>query len=132
LPRILGDHGQLTQVLQNLVDNAVKYMDPQTQPRIEIGSRAGDGEHICFVRDNGNGIAKQHQEEVFDLFRRLTRKVEGTGIGLALVKRIIEGHGGRVWVESEGEGQGCTFCFALPDPRTLTSVPGRGDPNEAQ
>ena len=132
LPRILGDHGQMTQVLQNLVDNAVKYMGPQAKPRIDIGTRGGEGEHICFVRDNGGGIAEQHQEEVFDLFRRLSHKVEGTGIGLALVKRIVEGHGGRVWVESEGEGLGCTFCFALPDPKTLTSVPGRSNSTQGE
>lgn len=127
LPRVLGDYGQLLQVLQNLVDNAVKFMGTQSQPRIEITSRPGEGEIICCVRDNGQGIAPEHQKRIFDLFQRLSQQVEGTGIGLALVKRIVEAHEGRVWVESEGEGQGSTFCLALPDPRQIISARVGGD-----
>ena len=66
------------------------------------------------MRDNGSGIEAGKREKVFDLFSRLDSQIEGTGIGLALVKRIIESHGGRIWVDSDGPGQGCTFCFTLP------------------
>ena len=69
---------------------------------------------VCFVRDNGIGIEPQYHERIFDLFERLDWDSEGTGIGLALVKRIVEAQGGRVWVESEGLGRGSTFYFSLP------------------
>lgn len=121
LPKVLGDYGQLMQVLQNLIDNAVKFMGSQEQPRIDIGVRLEADEKICFVRDNGCGIAPQHQQKIFDLFQRLRPDIDGTGIGLALVKRIIEAHDGRIWVESEGEGLGTTFCWVLPDPALLKS-----------
>ncbi len=77
-----------------------------------------EGEVQCFVRDNGLGIESDYQGRIFDLFDRLDLKVEGTGVGLALVKRIIEVHGGRIWVESEGEGRGSTFWFTLPGDST--------------
>jgi len=114
LPVVLGDRVRLTEVFQNLIANAVKYMGDQTEPRIEIGARSTDAEVVCFVRDNGMGIDPRYHEKVFGLFERLDASNEGTGIGLALVKRIIEVHGGRVWVESEGRGQGSTFLFTLP------------------
>ena len=114
LPVVLGDRVRLTEVFQNLIANAVKYMGDQTNPRIEIGSRSDEAEVVCFVRDNGMGIDPRYHEKVFGLFERLDASNEGTGIGLALVKRIIEVHGGRVWVESEGRGQGSTFLFTLP------------------
>jgi PAS domain S-box-containing protein len=116
LPTVLGDQTRLTQVLQNLVDNAVKFMGDQPEPRIEIGQQGRDseGNPIFFVRDNGIGIAPEHQERVFGLFNKLNTETTGTGIGLALVKRIIEVHGGRIWVESEGLGKGSTFCFTIP------------------
>ncbi len=114
LPTIYGDRPRLLQVLQNLIDNAVKYMGPQLAPRIEIGARLPHRDPIIYVKDNGAGIEPQFQEQIFGLFERLEEEIDGTGMGLALVKRIIEVHGGQIWVESEGEGFGSTFCFTLP------------------
>ena len=112
LPVVWGDRSRMLEVLQNLIDNAVKYLGDQESPRIEIGIRAGK-ETVIFVSDNGVGIDPAYHEKVFGLFERLDAEEEGTGIGLALVKRIVELHGGRIWVESEGKGQGSTFCFTL-------------------
>ncbi|MDP1548342.1 MAG: PAS domain S-box protein [Anaerolineales bacterium] len=114
LPTIYGDRQRLLEVLQNLLDNAAKFIGENPNPLIEIG-QAGDeeGKPILFVRDNGMGIDPVHHERVFGLFNKLDADSEGTGIGLALVKRIIEIHGGRIWVQSEA-GQGTTFYFTLP------------------
>ncbi|MCC7117181.1 MAG: PAS domain S-box protein [Anaerolineales bacterium] len=113
-PTVHGDQARLVEVLQNLLDNAVKYMGTQTRPRIEVGHQnMPEGEPLFFVRDNGMGVASEHHERIFGLFNKLDSSTEGTGIGLALVKRIIELHGGRIWVESE-VGQGSTFYFTLP------------------
>ena len=114
LPSVRGDRARLIEVLQNLLENAVKFRGSQTHPRVDIGCRMDAQEMVCFVRDNGAGIDPRYHEKVFGLFERLDQKVEGTGIGLALVRRIIEVHGGRIWVESEGEETGSTFCFVLP------------------
>jgi PAS domain S-box-containing protein len=115
LPVAHGDPARLLEVLQNLIDNAVKYMGDVADPRIEIGSRRVGKETVCYVRDNGIGIDPNHLDRVFELFQQLDPNVEGSGIGLALVKRIVELHGGRVWFESDGEGHGATCCFSLPD-----------------
>ncbi|HSB01434.1 MAG TPA: PAS domain S-box protein [Anaerolineales bacterium] len=114
LPQVYGDRPRLVEVLQNLLDNAAKFMGDQKQPRIEIG-RDGEqeGMPIFYVRDNGVGIAPEHHDRVFGLFNKLDPKSDGTGVGLALVRRILEVHGGRVWIRSEA-GQGCTFFFTLP------------------
>ncbi len=109
-----GDRVRLEEIWQNLVDNACKFMGDQKAPRIEIGVETRDAEPVFFVRDNGVGIDARYQEKVFGLFEKLDPKAEGTGIGLALVKRIVELHGGRIWVESKGAGQGTCFCFTLP------------------
>ena len=114
-------------MLQNLLDNAAKFMGDQKEPRIEIGSRRDGEEVVTFVRDNGIGIDPQHRERVFGLFDKLDPKGEGTGVGLALVKRIVELHGGRIWVESEGRLLGSTFCFTLPTEALLGNVPARVD-----
>jgi signal transduction histidine kinase len=114
LPIVCGDRIRLREVLQNLIDNAAKYTGDQQNPVIEIGTRHQGGEQIIFVKDNGLGIDPQYRSRIFNLFEKLDPTVEGTGIGLALVKRVIEMHGGRVWVESKGLGQGSTFCFTLP------------------
>ncbi len=114
LPLVRGDRARLVEAVQNLMDNAVKFLGDQPEPRIEIGARPADGGHVFFVRDNGIGIEPRHQDKVFGLFDKLNPESAGTGVGLALVKRIVEVHGGRVWVESEGAGTGSTFCFALP------------------
>jgi len=114
LPTVFGDRQRLAEVLQNLVDNATKFMGDQKEPRIEIGQQGEiDGMPILYVRDNGMGIQPEHFERVFGLFNKLDPLADGTGIGLAIVKRIIEVHGGRVWVESE-VGMGSTFSFTLP------------------
>ena len=110
------DRPRLVEVLQNLVENAVKYMGDQAQPRIVIGTALGADGPRFYVRDNGMGIEPAHQSKVFGLFDKLDPKSEGTGIGLALVKRSIETHGGRIWVESEGAGCGATFWFTLAAP----------------
>jgi len=116
LPEIYCDRTRLIQVMQNLIDNACKFMGTQTTPRIEIGqgNTDTDGNSTFFVRDNGIGIDTNHRERIFGLFNKLDTAVGGTGIGLALVKRIIEVHGGQIWVESEGLGKGSTFYFTLP------------------
>jgi len=114
MPGVSGDPGRLLELFQNLIDNAVKFMGDQESPCIEIGAKRKNGEVQCFVSDNGIGIAAECHGRVFDLFDRLDTRVDGTGVGLALVKRIIEVHGGRIWVESEGEGRGSTFHFTLP------------------
>jgi hypothetical protein len=97
-------------------DNAVKYIGNQPDPHIEIGQRGEeDGKPVFYVKDNGNGIAPEYHERIFGLFNKLDAKAEGTGIGLTLVKRIVEVHGGRVWLESDGvPGKGSTFYFTLP------------------
>jgi signal transduction histidine kinase len=114
MPTVFGDPGRLLEVFQNLIDNSIKFMGSQQAPSIEIGAHRKDGEVHCFVRDNGIGIVSEYQGRVFDLFERLDARVEGTGVGLALTKRIVEVHGGRIWIESEGEGRGTTFWFTLP------------------
>ena len=116
LPTVHGDRVRLIEVMQNLVDNAVKFAQAQTELLIEIGVRTEpDSQPIFFVRDNGIGIEPQYHERVFGLFNKLNAQSEGTGVGLALVKRIIEVHGGRIWVESAGVGHGSTFCFTLAE-----------------
>jgi signal transduction histidine kinase len=114
LPTVHGDRPRLVEVMQNLIDNAAKFMGDQPDPRIVIGVRNDNGENIFFVKDNGIGIDPAFREKIFGLFDKLDAKSDGTGVGLALVKRIIEVHGGRIWVESEGKGKGSTFCFTLP------------------
>ena len=109
-----GDRQRLREVFENLLDNAIKYLHAQPDPEITIGVRNTGVEVIYYVQDNGIGVAPQYQERIFGLFEKLDPAVEGTGVGLAIVKRIVEIHGGRVWVESEGNGSGSTFCFTLP------------------
>ena len=113
--KVYGDRQRLLEVVQNLMDNAAKFMGDQLHPLIEIGQdgREENGNATFFVRDNGIGIAPEFHERVFGLFNRLNPGIEGTGIGLALVKRIVEFHGGRVWIQSEA-GSGATFYFTLP------------------
>jgi two-component system, LuxR family, sensor kinase FixL len=117
MPTVYGDRPRLVGVMQNLLDNACKFMGEQAQPRIEVGSSgsAQAGFQTFFVRDNGMGIDAQHKQRVFGLFSKLDANSEGTGVGLALVKRIIEVHGGHIWIESDGTGKGSTFFFTLPE-----------------
>ena len=116
LPAVHGDRQRLLEIFQNLIENAAKYMGDQTDPRINIGQQGEDperGQPIFYVKDNGIGIAPEFHERIFGLFNKLDTQSDGTGIGLALVKRIIEVHGGRIWVESK-LGEGSTFYFTLP------------------
>ncbi len=109
-----GDRLRLLEVFQNLLENAVRFMGDQSRPRIEIGSRLERREAVCYMRDNGIGIEPRYHERIFGLFDQLDPSLGGTGIGLALVRRIIRVHGGRVWVESDGAGKGASFYFTLP------------------
>jgi len=121
LPWITADKARFREVYQNLIENACKFFGDQPQPLIEIGVRHDDIQPILYVRDNGIGIAKEYQETIFGLFDKLDPSTDGTGIGLALVKRIIELHGGRIWVESQ-PGHGATFCFTCKPDTTLQNM----------
>jgi light-regulated signal transduction histidine kinase (bacteriophytochrome) len=114
LPTVMADAGQLTQVFQNLVGNAIKFRGAEP-PRVHVSAMQEGDEWIFTVRDNGIGIDPQYHERIFVLFQRLNPRHEypGTGIGLAIAKRIVERHGGRIWVESE-PGKGSTFYFSIP------------------
>ena len=114
-PEVFADLDRLLQVLQNLVSNALRFASNYSPPEIEIGWRKTDGELRFFVRDNGVGVDPINHENIFNPFYRIEHLDDGgAGIGLALVKLIIEQHNGRLWVESEGLGGGATFWFTLP------------------
>ena len=114
LPQVYATPQRLTEVFQNLISNAAKFMGEQQNPKIEIGARLdGDWVH-CHVCDNGIGIDPEYKDRVFNLFERLDGNTPGTGVGLAIVKRIIERGGGNIKVESEGPGHGSCFEFSLP------------------
>jgi signal transduction histidine kinase len=116
LPTVRGDASQLRIVLQNLVANAVKFHAPDRRPRVEVAAEREDGAWRIEVRDNGIGIEPRHADRVFRMFQRLhiREEYEGTGIGLALCHRVVERHGGRIWVVP-GDGSGTTIAFTLPD-----------------
>lgn len=116
LPIVLADRSRIVQVFQNLLDNAVKFTYNQGNPEVRIGARSVGRETILYVSDNGVGIPAKYRDRVFGLFEKLVPSTDGAGIGLAVCKRLVESHGGRIWVESDGEGQGATFCFTLPTP----------------
>jgi len=114
LPTVKGDRRRLLEVVQNLIDNAAKFSAGQSTPLVEVGCDGYEKEMpILFVCDNGIGISPEHHERIFGLFNKLNPTAEGTGVGLALVKRIVEFHGGRIWVESK-VGSGAKFLFTLP------------------
>ncbi|KIL99593.1 Phytochrome two-component sensor histidine kinase Cyanobacterial phytochrome B [Paramagnetospirillum magnetotacticum MS-1] len=117
LPTIFYDRHQFIRLLQNLIGNAVKYADPARPPRVTVTARHQGHEWVFSVADNGIGIDSAYFDQIFAIFRRLhTRdRYSGTGIGLAVCKKIVEHHGGRIWVESH-PGEGSTFLFTVPDP----------------
>ncbi len=115
-PMVYGDRKRLLEVVLNLIDNASKFVNTTDRPCIDISFENHPTEVVCHIRDNGPGVEPRFHEKVFGLFDRLDPTTEGTGIGLALVKRIIEVHGGHIWLESEGKNQGCRFSFSVPKP----------------
>jgi light-regulated signal transduction histidine kinase (bacteriophytochrome) len=113
LPEVLADGAQLSQIFQNLIGNAIKFRGDEP-PRIHVGAEARDTVWVFSVKDNGIGLDTQYADRIFMMFQRLHNKAEypGTGIGLAIVKKIVERHGGRIWVESE-PGKGASFGFTI-------------------
>ena len=118
LPPVRGDRTLLRQAMVNLVGNAFKFTRRRSDPRVEIGSTTEQDETVCYVKDNGVGFDMQFAGKLFGVFERLHSpdEFEGTGVGLALVQRIMQRHGGRVWGKGE-EGRGATFYFTLPAQR---------------
>jgi two-component system, chemotaxis family, sensor kinase Cph1 len=116
LPTVTADRPQLIQVFQNLIGNAIKFRQPERPPRVHVSAVRDDGAWRFAVRDNGIGIAPEYHDRIFLVFQRLHTRAEypGTGIGLAICKKIVERHGGRIWVESE-PGRGTTFLFTIRD-----------------
>jgi len=124
-PRVYADRTRIIQVLTNLLQNSIKYRDKTVPLKIEIGYQLSEGEVVFFVRDNGLGIDASEAKKVFALFYRGTADGEGSGIGLAILKKIIEAHGGRIWVQQGQSGKGTTMCFTLPQ----QSGTNKGDNN---
>ncbi len=114
LPDVYVDHERIVMVLMNLIDNSAKAVANVDNPQIHIGKKVIDCQTVFFIKDNGIGIESQYFDRIFGLFNKLNAQACGTGVGLTLVKRIIEFHGGHIWVESGGINKGCTFFFTLP------------------
>ncbi len=114
LPVVTGDRTQLTQLFMNLINNGIKYRSEQP-PRIHVSAERNGAEWLISIRDNGIGIEPRHQEQIFEIFKRLhsPQAYPGTGIGLAVCRRIVHRHGGRIWVDSE-PGKGSVFHFTIP------------------
>lgn len=117
LPEVVADRRQLAQLFQNLIGNAIKFHGDRA-PAVHVGAERRNGEWVVEVRDNGIGIDPDHRDRIFDIFERLhgRERYEGTGIGLAICKKIVERHGGRIWVESQA-GRGAAFRFTIPSRR---------------
>jgi len=115
MPKVRCDRTRISQVFANLIGNANKFMgDDNDNPTIEVGYESQNGNHLFFVKDNGIGIDKEHHAKIFQIFQRLNDvEVEGTGVGLAIVKKIVENFGGKIWVDSE-KGKGTTMYFTVP------------------
>jgi signal transduction histidine kinase len=115
LPEVFADEREITQVFEHLIGNALKFRKADVKPEIMIQSEQGTGEHIISVADNGPGIPPAFHKEVFTAFKRLQGKeVAGSGLGLAISNKIVQAHGGRIWIESDGHS-GTTVKFTLPD-----------------
>ena len=127
LPRVMGDEGQLTQVFQNLIGNAIKFKSYE-KPKVHVSATKKDDDWLFSVKDNGIGFEPEHVDRIFIIFQRLHGREEykGTGIGLALCKKIIERHGGRIWAESE-KGKGSTFYFTIPVNAPVAVIEGEDD-----
>src|SRR6185369_3685535 len=115
MPTVMGDRSQLVQLMQNLIGNGLKYHGPES-PRVHVSSQRVKDDWVVSVRDNGMGIAPKHHERIFEIFKRLHTQQEypGTGIGLAVCRRVVHRHGGKIWVESE-TGHGSVFKFTIPE-----------------
>ena len=115
LPPVLADQSKLAMVLQNLIANAIKFSKPGEPPLVHIQARRDEGEWIFSVSDNGIGFDQAYAEKIFVMFQRLHQvgAYSGTGIGLAICKRIVDGHGGRIWAAS-APAAGSTFYFSIP------------------
>jgi PAS domain S-box-containing protein len=111
---LFGDRPRLCQVWQNLIENAIRYSHGDSSPCIELGVRQESGETVFYVKDNGIGIDPKYHSNIFGIFEKLDPKSPGAGLGLSMVRRIVETYNGRVWVESDGSGQGSCFKFTLP------------------
>lgn len=116
MPQVYANQGQMEQLFQNLISNALKFTPPERKPQVEIKSQPNGQYHIFEVKDNGIGIESEFYSKIFSLFQRLhgEGEYEGTGLGLSICKKIIERHKGKIWVESAGKGQGTSFFFTLP------------------
>lgn len=114
LPKVMADPTQLRQLLQNLIENAVKFRGGEA-PRVRVSADKNGGEWVFEVADNGIGIEPKYHERVFTIFQRLHERgrYPGSGIGLSIAKKIVERHGGRIWIES-APGEGTSFFFSLP------------------
>ena len=118
LPALDAVESQLVRVFSNLISNGIKYCPPGRKPHIHIATNEQADEFVFSVKDNGIGVDMQYAESIFEMFKRLhTEEYEGSGIGLAVCRAVIERHGGRIWLESQS-GQGSTFIFTLPGPRS--------------
>jgi signal transduction histidine kinase len=104
----------MVQLFQNLIGNAIKYRRDEVPPRVDITARHRAGEWVLSAKDNGIGIDPRHQDRVFEEFKQLDRRKGGIGLGLSVSKRIVEQHGGAIWIESDGRS-GSTFNFSIPD-----------------
>jgi len=117
MPVVVGDAVRLRQVFENLIGNAIKYNGRESGGWIKVTAETREDETVFGVSDNGPGISPNYREKIFGIFQRLVRRdeYEGTGVGLTICKKIVEGRGGRIWVESEGKGKGSAFFFTVPD-----------------
>ena len=113
MPLVFADKSRTRELYQNLIENAIKFSKPQEKPQVQVYSTTRDEKTVFCVRDNGIGIPSEYQERIFGLFNKLDSNSQGTGVGLSLVKHIVENHKGTIWVESEGHNAGTLFCFTL-------------------
>ncbi|MBL8021373.1 MAG: hypothetical protein JNM27_17005 [Leptospirales bacterium] len=113
IPDAIGEERRVIEVWQNLIENAIKYMGDEKKPQVRIGCRIGGSSAIYFVEDNGMGIDPQYAERIFMHLEKLNPESEGSGMGLAIAKKIVEAQGGRIWVEGTPSGKGSTFCFTI-------------------